>query len=64
MTRAGELSKRQSDNSVSLPKTASLVVRRQVVFPDVIKSGTYTLTVYSGNCVVTQTVAVTGTACP
>nr|WP_293836969.1 VCBS repeat-containing protein [uncultured Arsenicibacter sp.] len=35
-----------------------------VVFPDVVKPGTYTLTVYSGNCVVTRTVAVTGTACP
>ena len=34
------------------------------VFPDVIKPGTYTLTVYSGNCVVSQNVAVSGTACP
>ena len=33
------------------------------VFPDVVKPGTYTLTVYSGNCVVTRTVAVSGTAC-
>ncbi|OIN56651.1 hypothetical protein BLX24_23770 [Arsenicibacter rosenii] len=34
------------------------------VFPDVVKPGTYTLTVYSGNCVVSRTIAVSGTACP
>lgn len=35
-----------------------------VSFPDVVKPGTYTLTVYSGNCVVSRTVTVSGTACP
>ena len=37
---------------------------RSVSFPDVVKPGTYTLTVYSGNCVVMRTVVVSGTACP
>ncbi len=37
---------------------------RSVSFPAVVRPGTYTLTVYSGNCVVIRPVAVTGTSCP
>jgi hypothetical protein len=37
---------------------------RVVSFPSVVKPGAYTLTVYSGNCVVSGSLRVSGTACP